>query len=85
VFRRYVRVANNWHARLVRYFHAQTPSPRRCEELPWHLKKCYKWHPLKNTLVDLRTFEASGGGRPQALRRELMSYWKLLTEGPLHV
>ncbi|CAM9182635.1 unnamed protein product, partial [Choristocarpus tenellus] len=59
------------------------PSPRRCEELPWHLKKCYKWHPLKNTLVDLKTFETMWN--TTQLRRELMLYWKLLTEGPLHV
>lgn len=57
VFRRYVSSASVWHSRLVRFFQAQTTSPRRCEELPWHLNKCYRWHPLKNTLVDLRTFE----------------------------
>lgn len=120
--------ASIWHSRLVRFFQAQAPSPRRCEELPWHLNKCYRWHPLKNSLVNLRTFEASlyGEVQPQIklkgcsenpdlkhsspcflekgkyntifaaiscvqtmwtttqLRRELMDYWKLLTEGPLH-
>ncbi len=59
VFRRYVASASTWHSRLVRFFQAQAPSPRRCEELPWHLNKCYRWHPLKNSLVDLRTFEVS--------------------------
>ena len=59
VFRRYVASASAWHSRLVRFFQAQAPSPRRCEELPWHLNKCYRWHPLKNSLVDLKTFEAS--------------------------
>lgn len=59
VFHRYVSTASTWHSRLVRYFQAQAPSPRRCEELPWHLNKCYRWHPLKNTLVDLRTFEVN--------------------------
>lgn len=63
VFRRYVASASTWHSRLVRFFQAQPPSPRRCEELPWHLNKCYRWHPLKNSLVDLRTFEVSSAYR----------------------
>ncbi|CAM9511324.1 unnamed protein product, partial [Ectocarpus sp. 13 AM-2016] len=82
VSRRYVASDSLWHSRLVRFFQAQPPSPRRCEELPWHLKKCYRWHPLKNSLVDLRTFETMW--TTTQLRRELMDYWKLLTEGPLH-
>ncbi|CAM9102993.1 unnamed protein product, partial [Hapterophycus canaliculatus] len=82
VFRRYVASASTWHSRLVRFFQAQPPSPRRCEELPWHLNKCYRWHPLKNSLVDLRTFETMW--TTTQLKRELMDYWKLLTEGPLH-
>ncbi|CAM9179945.1 unnamed protein product [Ectocarpus fasciculatus] len=82
VFRRYVASDSAWHSRLVRFFQAQPPSPRRCEELPWHLKKCYRWHPLKNALVNLRTFETMW--TTTQLRRELMDYWKLLTEGPLH-
>ncbi|CBJ30460.1 conserved unknown protein [Ectocarpus siliculosus] len=82
VSRRYVTSDSAWHSRLVRFFQAQPPSPRRCEELPWHLKKCYRWHPLKNSLVNLRTFETMW--TTTQLRRELMDYWKLLTEGPLH-
>lgn len=69
VFRRYVSSASTWHLRLVRYFQAQAPSPRRCEELPWHLNKCYRWHLLKNTLVDLRTFEV---GLPCRARQGLV-------------
>ncbi|KAG5187763.1 hypothetical protein JKP88DRAFT_253888 [Tribonema minus] len=83
VLRRYVGTPDLWHSRLVKYFDAQPPSLRRCEELPWHLRSCHKWQALKGTLADLRTFELMWGRRQ--LRRELCAYWRLLTEGPLYV
>ena len=58
-------------------------SLRRCEQLPWHLSMCYKWLALKNTLSDLRTFELMW--QSTQLRRELTTYWTLLTEGKLTV
>ncbi|CAM9706100.1 unnamed protein product [Chrysoparadoxa australica] len=83
VMLRYVNNFPIWHKRLVRYFENQPPSLRRCEELPWHLCKCYKWRGLKDTLVDLRTFELMW--ETIALKRELIQYWKVLSEGPLYV
>ncbi|CAM9226740.1 unnamed protein product, partial [Phaeothamnion confervicola] len=71
-----------WHARLVHYFQAQPPTPRRCEELPWQLTKCHRWHVLKSVLVDLRTFGIMW--RSAQLRQELVDYWKLLAQGPLY-
>ncbi len=70
-----------WHRRFVRYFSPLSPSVRRCEELPWHLRKCYRWGGLKSTLTDLRTFEIMWK-HPQ-LKRELISYWLELTQGLL--
>jgi hypothetical protein len=46
-----------WHAHLIQFFQELMPSLRRCEELPWHLRKCRRWTMLKDTLVDLRTFD----------------------------
>jgi len=62
----------------------QVPSLRRCEELPWHLFHCRRWFALKNTLVDLRTFDIMYNGNLQ-LRGELFNYWKTLIAGPLYI
>ena len=35
--------------------HSHGPSLRRCEELPWHLRRVRRWTALKDTLSDLRT------------------------------
>jgi hypothetical protein len=48
---------DKWHAHIVAFFMDQAPSIRRCEELPWHLFRCRRWSALRNTLVDLRTFD----------------------------
>ena len=70
----------SWHQLLVQHFQTEPNSLRKCEELPWHLKICRKWHTLRDTLVDLRTFDLMAR---HDLRDELFEYWVLLTEGPL--
>jgi len=72
-----------WHQLIIKYFQNEEVSMRRCEELPWHLKICRKWHALKDTLVDLKTFDLMFNS--EHLRDELMNYWLLLTEGPLFI
>ena len=71
-----------WHQQLIQYFQTEPNSLRRCEELPWHLKICRKWNTLRDTLVDLKTFDLMYNND---LKDELMDYWVLLTEGPLFV
>ncbi len=70
-----------WHRRFVRYFSPLSPSVRRCEELPWHLRKCYRWGGLKSTLTDIPTFHIMW--KHDQLKRELISYWLELTQGLL--
>lgn len=71
-----------WHNLIVKHFISQPNSLRKCEELPWHLKICRKWNLLKESLVDLTTFDLMF---QNDLRDELTDYWLLLTEGPLRV
>jgi len=71
-----------WHQQVIQYFQTEPNSLRKCEELPWHLKICKKWSALRDTLVDLKTFDLMYNND---LKDELMDYWLLLTEGPLHV
>jgi hypothetical protein len=71
-----------WHNLIIQYFKTQPNSLRKCEEMPWHLKICRKWTSLKDSLVDLKTFDLMFNND---LRDELMEYWLLLTEGPLYV
>ena len=71
-----------WHNLIIQYFKTQPNSLRKCEEMPWHLKICRKWTSLKDSLVDLKTFDLMFNND---LRDELMEYWLLLTEGPLFV
>lgn len=71
-----------WHNLIIQYFRTQPNSLRKCEEMPWHLKICRKWTSLKDSLVDLKTFDLMFNND---LRDELMEYWLLLTEGPLYV
>lgn len=71
-----------WHQQIIQYFQTEPNSLRKCEELPWHLKICKKWSALRDTLVDLKTFDLMYNND---LKDELMDYWLLLTEGPLYV
>jgi hypothetical protein len=87
IFNRYIlpRGGGNiqyWHNLIIQYFRTQPNSLRKCEEMPWHLKICRKWTSLKDSLVDLKTFDLMFNND---LRDELMEYWLLLTEGPLYV
>ena len=70
----------DWHALLISYFIDQPPSFRRSEELPWHLFKCRRWTTLKNTLIDLRTFDIMYN-KDNLLKCELLSWLVLLTGG----
>ena len=71
-----------WHGHMIRYFQKlPNTSMRRCEELPWHLQLCRKWYVLKDALSDLKTFDMMYSS--DDLKDELLSYWRLLTEGPL--
>ncbi|GMH48972.1 hypothetical protein TrVE_jg8772 [Triparma verrucosa] len=86
VWWRYVGSAEGqakWHAHIIAFFMEQKPSLRRCEELPWHLRKCHKWTALRNVLVDLRTFDIMYNG--EQLKGELFSYWRALIQGPLYM
>jgi hypothetical protein len=77
-----------WHGRLILFFQRQLNSMRRCEELLWHLQICRKWYALRDTLVDLRTFNMMYGLRGESddgLKDEYMTYWLMLTQGPLYV
>lgn len=85
ILERYI-LSNNgspkeWHMRLIHFFQRKKHSLRRCEELPWHLKICRRWHSLRNVLSDLRTFNIMAQGH---LRDELLNYWMLLTHAPLY-
>ena len=70
-----------WHGHLIKHFQRESNSMRRCEELPWHLQICRKWHTMKDCLVDLDTFEMMYDSSD--LRDEFMAYWVTLTEGPM--
>ncbi|GMH64647.1 hypothetical protein TL16_g04012 [Triparma laevis f. inornata] len=86
VWWRYVGSAEGqakWHAHIIAFFMEQRPSLRRCEELPWHLRKCRKWTALRNVLVDLRTFDIMYNG--EQLKGELFNYWRALIQGPLYM
>ena len=72
---------NEWHMRLIQFFQRKKNSLRRCEELPWHLKICRRWHSLRNILSDLKTFNIMAQGH---LRDELLNYWMTLTHQPLY-
>jgi len=72
-----------WHGHLIRHFQKERNSMRRCEELPWHLQLCRRWHAMKDALVDLSTFEMMYDSSD--LRDEFMSYWVQLTEGPMYI
>jgi hypothetical protein len=71
-----------WHVKLIAFFTDKNVSPRRCEELPWHLTLCRKWYPLKDCVSDLATFHIMS---QSSMRIELIRYWNLLTFGPLYV
>lgn len=71
---------NYWHGLIIKYFQTEPNSMRKCEELPWHLKICRKWHALRDALVDLEAFDLMSR---TDLKNELTEYWVLLTEGPL--
>ncbi|GMH54085.1 hypothetical protein TL16_g01604 [Triparma laevis f. inornata] len=86
VWWRYVGSAEGqakWHAHIIVFFMEQRPSLRRCEELPWHLRKCRKWTTLRNVLVDLRTFDVMYNG--EQIKGGLFSYWRALVRGPLYM
>jgi hypothetical protein len=68
---------------MIRHFQSEANTMRRCEELPWHLQICHKWHVLKDTLVDLKTFEMMFTS--SELKGEILAYWLLLTEGPMYI
>ena len=72
-----------WHGHLIKHFQKQENNMRRCEELPWHLQLCRKWHSVKEVLVDLDTFEMMYDSSD--LRDEFMAYWAILTEGPMFI
>ena len=72
-----------WHGHLIHHFQNERNSMRRCEELPWHLQLCRRWHNMKDTLTDLSTFEMMY--LSSDLRDEYMSYWVQLTEGPMYI
>jgi hypothetical protein len=69
-----------WHHVLTTYFQKQPSSLRRSEELPWHLESTRKWYALRDTLVDLKTFEIMS---TSDLLNDLIRYWHLLSHGPL--
>jgi len=71
---------NYWHGLIIKHFQTEPNSLRKCEELPWHLKICRKWHALRDALVDLDSFDLMS---KTDLKSELIEYWALLTEGPL--
>lgn len=72
-----------WHGHLIKHFQQEVNSMRRCEELPWHLQICRRWHTMKECLVDLSTFKMMYDSSD--LRDEFMAYWVILTEGPMFV
>jgi hypothetical protein len=80
---RKVKELHRWHTRLIVYFQHQPNTLRRCEELLWHLKICRKWHTLKDTVADLKTFDLMYMGEIKELKEEFIHYWSMLTEGPL--
>ena len=86
IYHQYVQARGGetvWHGHLIRHFQKERNSMRRCEELPWHLQLCRRWHAMKDALVDLSTFEMMYDSSD--LRDEFMSYWVQLTEGPMYV
>ena len=85
VFQQYVQGRGGesvWHGHLINHFQSENNSMRRCEELPWHLQICRRWHNMKDALVDLSTFQMMYDSTD--LRDEFMSYWVTLTEGPMY-
>jgi len=71
---------DRWHSVLIDFFSRQEPNLRRCEELPWHLRKCSRYLALKQTLVDLRTFDIMYNNG-MSFRVEIFEYLRLLTDG----
>ncbi len=62
---------------LVDYFIKYQPSLRRCEELPWHLRKTNNLTALKKTIVDLHTLQTMFNN--EELKAELFHYLALLS------
>jgi hypothetical protein len=86
VWWRYICSSENevvYHRHLAQFFLKDvTPGLRRSEELPWHLVACRDWAMLKEFLVELNTFQGMLHANVM-IRQELLSHWKLLSEGPL--
>jgi hypothetical protein len=60
------------HLRLADYFEAQSgESPRRLDELPWHLAQAREWQKLYDLLADLPFFAAVWKTNPF----EVKAYW----------
>ena len=83
IWQKYIRSKEaeiEWHSILINYFIDKYPTTRRSEELPWHLYKCERWSTLKNTLIDLRTFDIMYN-KDTVLKCELLHWLILLTGG----
>ena len=70
-----------WHSVLVSHFLRLPNSLRRSEELPFHLESTRRWFALRDLLADLGTFEIMWSSE---LSKELVRYWRMLTQGPLY-
>jgi nephrocystin-3 len=65
------------HLRLADYFHRQSPSPRRTDELPWQLAQARAWKRLQTLLTD-RAFFTEAWDRNQY---EVKTYWTQIEAG----
>jgi tetratricopeptide (TPR) repeat protein len=62
------------HRQLANYFAAQTPSPRRTDELPWQLDRAESWDELARLLSDLDFFHDAWKAHELDVKR----YWARL-------
>ena len=60
IWNKYIKCESNeskYRTLLIESLSKKEPSPRYCEELPWHLKKEKRWVEMKKILVDLRILD----------------------------
>ncbi|KAL3789640.1 hypothetical protein ACHAW5_002357 [Stephanodiscus triporus] len=82
IWKTYIKCESNeskYRTLLVDCLSKKEPSPRYCEELPWHLKKENKWVEMKKILVDLRTLDIMFNSIE--LNAELFNYLRILSAG----
>lgn len=82
IWNKYIKCESNeskYRTLLIESMSKREPSPRYCEELPWHLMKEKRWVEMKKILVDLRILDIMF--HSIELKAELFTYLRNLSLG----